>query len=165
MVILPAVTDKCLTTRETGNTTRPVQVVSAAVTKKRKGCTMNRTKIWGALTMAIAVVLLLTSCMTTNAVRVLPRVGVPSYPPTDPATILVLRAEPSQPYEVLGQIIIEPEADLPASQIDQMLRQEAARMGAHAVVIVSDMTMRVGESREEMKGGQVVAANAIRYKD
>lgn len=126
---------------------------------------MNRAKTGNALTLAISVVLLLTACMTTNMVRVLPRVGMPTYPPTDPSTILVLREEPSAPHDVLGQIVIEPETVLPMSKIEQMLRQEAARMGADAVVIVSDMNMRVGESREEMVGGQVVAANAIRYRD
>jgi hypothetical protein len=128
---------------------------------------MKRMKImaWASLTILIAVVSLLAACATSNPVRVLPRVGVPLYPPTEPGTILVLREEPRRPFEILGQIIIEPEAVLPASEIERMLRQEAARMGADAVVIVSNMTMRVGESREEMAGGQIIAANAIRYRD
>jgi hypothetical protein len=128
---------------------------------------MKRMKIaaWASYAIFIAVVSLLAACTTTNIVRVLPRVGVPLYPPTEPATILVLREEPSRPFEILGQIIIEPEAVLPAPEIERMLRQEAARMGANAVVIVSDMTMRVGETREEMMGGQIVAANAVRYRD
>ncbi len=127
---------------------------------------MKRMKIsaWASLTFCIAVVSLLAAC-ATNPVRVLPRVGVPMYPPTEPGTILVLREEPARPFEILGQIIIEPEAVLPASDIERMLRQEAARMGADAVVIVSNMTMRVGETREDMAGGQIIAANAIRYKD
>lgn len=128
---------------------------------------MKRIKIvaWVDYTITLAVILLLAACMTSNMVRVLPRVGVPLYPPTEPTTILVLHEEPSQPFEILGQIIIEPEAALPVPEIEQMLRKEAARMGANAVVILSDMTMRVGESREEMAGGQIVAANAIRYRD
>ena len=120
---------------------------------------------WRSITVFIAAVSLLTACMITNPVRVLPRVGVPLYPPTDPATILVFSESPSRPFEILGQIIIEPETVLPASDIEQMLRREAARMGANAVVLVSDMTMRAGESREEMAGGQIVVANAIRYRD
>jgi len=43
-------------------------------------------------------------------------------------------------------------------------------MKLHACVpmqwsLFRDMTMRVGESREEMAGGQIVVANAFRYKD
>ncbi len=128
---------------------------------------MNRMKIlaWAALSIFIASVSLLTACTTTNVVRVLPRVGMPLYPPTDSATILVLRAEPERPFEILGQIILEPVKVLPVSEIERLLRQEAARLGADAVVIVSDMTMRVGETRSEMEGGQIVTANAIRYKN
>jgi hypothetical protein len=128
---------------------------------------MNRTKklAWAALTVFTTVLSLLAACTTTNIVRVLPRVGVPLYPPTDSATILVLRQEPSRPFEILGQLVIEPENVLPMPEIERMLREEAAHMGANAVVIVSDMTMRVGETRAEMEGGQIVVANAIRYKD
>jgi hypothetical protein len=141
--------------------------VFAAGPAKRKECAMKRMNIraWSSLAIVIAVVSLLAACATTNTVRVLPRVGLPLYQPTEPTAVMVLRGEPSRPFEVLGQIIIEPDADLPVPDIERMLRQEAARMGANAVVILSDMTMRVGESREEMTGGQVVVANAIRYKD
>jgi len=128
---------------------------------------MMRSKILkGAVPLtAILFTVFLTACMTTNPVRVLPRVGASLYPPTEPETVLILRMEPSKPYEILGQIIIEPESVLPAAQIEQMLQQEAARIGADAVVIVSDMSMQVGETREEMSGGQVIAANAIKYKN
>jgi hypothetical protein len=141
--------------------------VSEAGPAKRKECAMKRMKIraWSSLTIVLAVVWLVAACATTNTVRVLHRVGVPLYQPTEPTAVMVLQGEPSRPFEVLGQIIIEPQADLPVPDIERMLRREAARMGANAVVILSDMTMRVGESREEMAGGQVVVANAIRYRD
>jgi hypothetical protein len=90
---------------------------------------------------------------------------MPAYSPTDPTTVMILRTQPLRPFETLGQIILEPEAALPVPEMEQKLRQAAASMGANAVVIISDMTMLAGSHRSEASGGQIISANAIRFKD
>jgi hypothetical protein len=118
-----------------------------------------------ALTVVIAGVSLLAGCPAANTVRIMPAVGMPAYSPTEPATVMVLRAEPLRPFEILGHIILEPEDVLPVPELEQKLRQAAASMGANAVVITADMSMKVGSHRSEAAGGQVVDAVAIRFKD
>ena len=100
-----------------------------------------------------------------NAVRFIPLVGVPEYPPTDPAEVVVFREEPHVPFEVLGQIVVDPEKFMSITVMDQKLREAAAAMGATAVVILSAANMRAGESRSELAGGQVVTALAVRFKE
>lgn len=129
---------------------------------------MNRTRIltWTALPLIIVVVSLFAGCTTTaNTVRIMPTVGMPAYPPTDQSTIIILRTQPLSKFETLGQIILEPETALSVPEMEQKLRQAAASMGANAVVIISDMTMLAGSHRSEASGGQIISANAIRFKD
>jgi len=128
---------------------------------------MNRTRIlaWTALPVIIVAVSLFTGCPTANTVRIMPTVGMPAYSPTDPTKVMILRTQPLRPFETLGQIILEPEAALSVPEMEEKLRQAAASMGANAVVIISDMTMLAGSHRSEASGGQIISANAIRYKD
>jgi hypothetical protein len=129
---------------------------------------MNRTRIlsWTALPVIIVAVSLFAGCTTTaNTVRIMPTVGMPAYPPTDPTTVMILRTQPVRPFETFGQVILEPESALSVPEMEQNLRQAAAGMGANAVVIISDMTMLAGSHRSEASGGQIISANAIRFKD
>jgi hypothetical protein len=71
-------------------------------------------------------------------------VGVPRFPPSDPASVKVLRAEPIQMrYERLGEILLDISVDPPApvEDVEQRLREEAARWGADAVFVVRDQMM------------------------
>jgi hypothetical protein len=104
---------------------------------------MNRKRFLACTALSLIVVVsLFAGCTTTaNTVRIMPTVGMPAYPPTDPTTVMILRAQPLSPFETLGQIILEPEAALSVPEIEQKLRQAAASMGANAVVFISDMTM------------------------
>ncbi len=117
------------------------------------------------LSMALCSLLISAAC-ASPPVRVLPLVGVPAYAPTDPSSIIVLRSEPPRRFQTLGQIIVEPEKPMPVPEIEQKLREAAAGMGANAVVIQADMTMQAGEDRQQqLSGGQVVTAIAIRFVD
>ena len=100
-------------------------------------------------------VMLLAGCTTVTPVRIVPAEGIPHYPPTDPASVTVLRSEPPRPFETLGQVILDPGHTLPVPEMEQKLRQAAASLGANAVFISSDMTTLKGP----------VFAYAIRYKD
>ena len=85
-------------------------------------------------------------------------VGVPRFPPTDPRIVKVLRAEPMQPHDRLGEILLDISVD-PApeiGEIEQRLKEEAAMWGANAVFVVRDQVMP-GVSRK-------LIAVAIRYR-
>jgi hypothetical protein len=85
----------------------------------------------------------------------------------------VLRTEPVRPNERLGEIAAEPARNPSVADIERKLRKAAAKIGANAVVLVADRTMRMGaimtgswysgQAMPEFKG--VVVAVAIRYTD
>ena len=100
-------------------------------------------------------VMLLAGCASVAPVRIVPTEGTPHYPPTDPASVMVLRSEPPRPFETLGQVVLDPGHTLPVPEMEQKLREAAASMGANAVFIISDMTTLKGP----------IFAHAIRYKD
>jgi hypothetical protein len=97
------------------------------------------------ITFAAAVFLLtLTGCNTVST-RTTPYVGVPSYPPTDPATIEITRVQPTQPHVRIGEIVCEPSSlNTPVPKIEAKLKLAGAKLGANAVVIVVDRTQSVG---------------------
>jgi len=100
---------------------------------------------------------LLAACAYVDATTT-QYVGVPRFPPGDPAAVQVLRAEPMQPHERLGEILLDVSVD-PApeiGEIEQRLREEAAKWGANAVFVVRDQVMP-GVSRK-------LIAVAIRYR-
>ena len=100
-------------------------------------------------------------------------IGAPIYPPTDPARVQILRETPLQPYEMLGEIHIEPSGGFPPREkIEAELRKEGARFGADAVLIIYDRTQPSGKSYaggplgvEEPMYGHAVRAEAIKYKE
>ncbi len=96
------------------------------------------------LTIAAAALLTLTGCNTIS-VQSQQYVGVPTYPPTLPADVQVMRTEPTRPNVRLGQITLEPASEsTPVANIEAKIQQVAAKMGANAVVIVVDRTQVTG---------------------
>jgi len=55
----------------------------------------------------------------------------------------VLRAEPMQPHDRLGEILLDISVEPPpdVSEVEQRLKQEAASWGANAVLVVRDQVM------------------------
>jgi hypothetical protein len=86
---------------------------------------------------------LLAGCSFVST-RVQPYLGGPTFPPTDPAKVAILRSEPSRPHERLGEVFAEPSGDPTPAQYEQALREGGARMGAEAVVVVYDRMQVVG---------------------
>src|SRR5215471_12492749 len=81
---------------------------------------------------------LLTGCNTVS-IDSKQYLGLPSYPPTNPAQIQILRKEPAEPHEQIGEVRAEPSSDSVSTQkIEETLKNAAAKMGANAVVIVYD---------------------------
>jgi hypothetical protein len=97
--------------------------------------------------------------------------GVPTYPPTDPAAVEILRSEPLRLNERLGEITLEPQGNPTVQEMEAKLRQAAAKMGADAVVIVADRTMLMGGvamgpwwgRQLNPVYGRVIVGVAIRY--
>ncbi|MNP07177.1 hypothetical protein D3C76_991940 [compost metagenome] len=67
-------------------------------------------------------------------------VGVPHAAPTTPASVEVLRSEPSRPHDRLGEVVLDASTGPPppVTEIEQKRRDEAAKIGGDAVVVVYD---------------------------
>jgi len=96
-----------------------------------------------------------------------PYLGLPAYPPTDPATVSVLREMPARPLTKLGDITLIPDGEVPVQQLEQKLREAASKMGADAVVLTSDdvrrsaISFRAREIRPEHE--RIITAVAVKY--
>jgi hypothetical protein len=93
-----------------------------------------------------AALVLATGCNTIS-VQTRQDIGVPTFAPTDPATVQIMRTPPTRPHVRLGEITVEPPSvETPVAKIEAKLQQAAAKIGANAVVIVVDRTQVVGAS-------------------
>jgi hypothetical protein len=123
------------------------------------------------LVVALVALLGTTGCKTV-AISSMQYIGGPTYAPTDPASIQILRVAPTRPNVRLGEVTAEPSSEsVPVTEIEAALRNAAAKMGANAVVIVSDRTQVTGamvtgpwygRSLQETTA-RVVVGVAIRY--
>ena len=73
-------------------------------------------------------------------------VGAPHFPPSDPAKVEILRTQPTRPHDQLGEIVVDASTDPapPVTEVEQRLRQEAAKIGADAAVVVYDRIQPIG---------------------
>ena len=125
-----------------------------------------------ALLAVAASLLALTGCNTVST-SVRQDIGGPSYPPSKPAQVQILRTEPTRPHVRLGQVTAQPAREsVPAADIEAALRKAAAKMGADAAVVVYDRTQPVGtyvagpwwgRSVQTIQG-RVIVALAINYQ-
>jgi hypothetical protein len=92
---------------------------------------------------AILIAGLATGCNTVS-VQSKQYLGVATYPPTDPASIQILQAQPTAANVKLGEITLQPQGHPTKAAMEQKLRLAASKMGANAVVIVADQTMVFG---------------------
>jgi len=88
---------------------------------------------------AAALACLAAACSYVEATSV-QYVGMPRYPAADPAAVQVLPAEPAQRHDRLGEVMLQISVDPapPLADIEQRLREEAAKMGASAVYVIRD---------------------------
>ena len=99
--------------------------------------------------------------------------GVPTYPPSDPAQVEILHSEPTRPHVRLGEVTLEPQGNPPTATMENALRERAAELGADAVVLVADRTQVMGAvvlgpwwaPTQEPIYGRVIVAVAIKFTD
>lgn len=116
-------------------------------------------------------VVLFTGCNTVS-VSSHQYLGGPTYAPTMPEQIQILRAMPNRSLEKLGEISVSPDSDSVTNQkIEQAFQKSAAAMGANAVVITSDSEQVTGAMvtgpwygrSVQRTTARVVVGVAIRY--
>jgi hypothetical protein len=122
------------------------------------------------LTAAVAL-FALTGCNTVST-SVKQDIGGPTYAPTDPAQVQILRTQPTRPHVRLGEVTAEPSSDsVPVTEIEAALQKAAAKMGADAAVVVYDKTQTTGAfvsgpwwgRSVQTVQGRVIIAVAIHY--
>lgn len=110
-------------------------------------------------------------CSSVNATsRTYP--DAPSFAPTDPSSVEILRSDPAIPYVRLGEVTISLQNNPSQDAIAKALREQAAKMGATAAVLVYDGSQAMGvmysgpmwAPADPTQLGQVVIAVAIRYR-
>ena len=94
--------------------------------------------------VAAAFLFVITGCNTVSTSNI-QYLGVTHYPPSDPAAIQILHAEPTRPHVRLGEVRAEPSSSsVDVTKIETALRASAAKLGADAIVIVYDQTQITG---------------------
>jgi len=93
----------------------------------------------------VAALLALNGCATVDA-QTTAYVGVEHPAPTLASEVVVLRTEPTRPHVRLGEVLIDASVDPapPITQVEEKLREEAAKLGGDAVVVVYDHIGTVG---------------------
>ena len=121
---------------------------------------------------AAAVLLAVTGCNTVST-SVRQDIGGQKFPPSDPATVQILRTAPTRPHVRLGEVQAEPASEnTDVTLIEAALRKAAAKLGADAAVIVADRTQVTGAyvtgpwwgRSVDTVQGRVVIAVAIKYQ-
>ena len=121
--------------------------------------------------LAAAAALITTGCQTVSTSST-QAIGVPTFPPTDPMQVQILRTEPTRPHIQIGQVRAEPSSvGMDVTKIEAALQKAAAKIGANAAVVIYDKTQVTGamvvggwvnRSVEPIEG-RVIVAIAIRY--
>ncbi len=97
---------------------------------------------WLPIMALVALTASLVSCYHPFGYRFYP--GTPRFAPTNPANVELLRRDPKREHIRLGEVWIKPDPGMSRPYVEGMLREQAAAMGADAVVIVVDRVFREG---------------------
>ena len=110
----------------------------------------------------------LISCSPVR-VRMFPRVG--HFPPTSPQSVDLLRREPPRPLIAFAEFVYKPSPRVSRHEVDWVLRERAARIGADALIIETDNIYRESvwispyrRVRHVPRLERVIIAIAIRYR-
>jgi len=124
------------------------------------------------ITLAGISLCLVTGCQTVST-SYTQDIGAPTYPPTNPASVQILRTQPTRKHVALGQVRAEPSSEtMPVTKIEAALQKAAAKLGADAAVVIYDKTQPEGAmvvggylNRTVVPiEGRVIVAVAIKYQ-
>jgi hypothetical protein len=87
----------------------------------------------------LVVVLALCGCASIY-VNTKAYLGSPRYAPTHSTRVQILAAEPRQPNERLGEVMLSVGGSPSKEKLEEKLKRAAARLGADAVYVVYDKT-------------------------
>jgi len=90
--------------------------------------------------LLLAALVSAVACSRPYGYRLYP--DVPRFAPTHPAQVELIRREPRRTHLRLGEVWLRPEPDMPRGYVEGTLREQAAGMGADALVIVADRFFR-----------------------
>jgi len=118
--------------------------------------------------------LYLCACATSLETTTTPYVAAPQLAPTDPATVKIVRTEPLEPHDRLGEVMIDMSITYPPpiETVEAKLAEESAKLGANGVVVVVDRVQPSdnyvtgpywGRPMEIVTGRKTVGV-AIKYK-
>jgi hypothetical protein len=120
---------------------------------------------------ALVVVLLAAMLVSCSPVRVHMFPGAPHFRPTSPESVDLLRREPPRPHVAFAEIVYKPSARVGRHEVDWILRERAARIGAHAVIIEVDNVYRESvwvspyrRLRNYPRHERIIVGIAIRYR-
>ncbi len=126
------------------------------------------------LVMLILLAAFAVSCAPALKVNYFP--GRHPYPPTSPRSVDLLRAEPRRPHDAFAFIRYDPPQRLSRNEVERILRERGAAIGADALVIEVDTVFRestwVGpyrnyrgrRVRKVVTRERIIEAVAIRYR-
>jgi len=120
---------------------------------------------------AIVLVLLAAVLVSCSPVRVRMFPGVGHFPPTSPQSVDLLRREPPRPHIAFAEIHYKPSPRISRHEVDWVLRERAARIGADALIIEVDNIYRESVWLSPYRRGlrsprfeRVIVGVAIRYR-
>jgi hypothetical protein len=120
---------------------------------------------------AIVLVLLAALLICCSPVRVRMFRGVGHFPPTSPQSVDLLRREPPRPHIAFAEIYYKPSPRVSRHEVDWVLRERAARIGADALIIEVDNIYRESVWISSYRRGQIyprferaIVGVAIRYR-
>lgn len=128
---------------------------------------MNATRSVRRLLRATSL-LALVACGSIE-VKTTPAPGAPHYAATDPGKVELLRSPPARNYDRLGDIQLDSSTDPapPITDLGETLREEAAKLGADAVVILQYREVAAEAAKEGSAPAKTIhraLAVAIKYR-
>lgn len=120
---------------------------------------------------AIVLVVLAAVLVSCSPVRVRMFPGAGHFPPTSPQSVELLRREPPRPHIAFAELVYKPSPRVSRHEVDWVLRDRAARIGADALIIEVDNIYRESvwispyrPMRPFPRLERVIVGVAIRYR-
>jgi hypothetical protein len=119
----------------------------------------------------ILLVLMAAVLVSCSPVRIHMYPGAPHFRPTSPQSVDLLRREPPRPHIAFAELVYKPSPRVSRHEVDWVLRERAARIGADAVIIEVDNIYRESvwlspyrRVRHYPRYDRVIVGVAIRYR-